>query len=358
MDRTDIHRPSAIVPADYEFVCFEYLRIETLQDCAVIQSERAIKTAHFARTGGTYATHEHGGSCHVCGASAVYTVLFYHAGTNEYIRTGQDCAQKMEMPYDEWRYNAYRKGITDARLAQAGKRKAEAILTDKGFQKAWAYYIEPEQVVTATYQYEEKTIVDIVGKLVRYGSTSDRALNYIGVLLTKISKRAEVEARRAEEAAKAADCPTGRVTVKGEVLSTRVQDGPYGRTVKMLVKDATGFKVWGTMPSSLSVERGAIVKFSAAVEPSKDDVKFGYFSRPTKAEEVVVNSPAIPEADFGLSAEELAFEPTIHVNCTKCGMDYDEKTVEILDIEEGIQGEDILTFTCPEGHPCKSVRRG
>ena len=343
MDRTDIHRPSAIVPANYEFVAFEYLKIDgdILAACDALQSERAIWKAHMDRTGGTYAKHEHGGSCMVCGANAVYTVLFYHSLTNEYIRTGQDCAQKMEMPYNDIRYNAFRKAVTDARLAVAGKRKAEALLADKGFTAAWTLFAEKSQEVTAKYQYEERTIVDIVSKLVKYGSASDRATNYIGVLLKKIEDRAVVEARRAAEAALAADVPEGRVTVKGEVISMRMQDGYYGSTMKMLVKDETGYKVWGTVPAGINIERGSHVKFTAMVEPSKDDPKFGFFKRPTKAE-----------------CTDEVFEPTIIVACTECGVDYDEKTVTVLDIEEDIQGRDVLTFTCPKGHNCKSLRRG
>jgi len=39
-------------------------------------------------------------------------------------------------------------------------------------------------------------------------------------------------------------------------------------------------------------------------------------------------------------------------------VDYDESTVKVLDIEEGLQGEDLLTFVCPKGHQNKSRRRG
>lgn len=288
MDRKDIHRPSAIIPADYEFVAFEYLKIEgdILGACAALQSERAIIKAHMERTGGTYSQHEHGGNCHVCGAHAVYTVLFFHPLTNGYIRTGQDCAEKMEMPYNDIRYNAFRKAVTDARLAVAGKRKAEALLAEKGFIAAWTLFSEKDATVTAKYAYEERTIVDIVGKLVKYGSSSDRAVNYIGTLLTKIADRAVVEAKHAEEAALAVDCPEGRVTVTGEVISTKLQASDFGQQLKMLVKDDTGYKVWGTVPSTLDVERGNRVKFSAQVEPSKDDTKFGFFKRPTKAEKL------------------------------------------------------------------------
>ncbi len=65
----------------------------------------------------------------------------------------------------------------------------------------------------------------------------------------------------------------------------------YGPTIKMLVKEDRGFKLWGSVPKSIlqSVQSsqmlvGKHVAFSATVEPSKSDSKFGVFSRPTKAE--------------------------------------------------------------------------
>jgi len=90
------------------------------------------------------------------------------------------------------------------------------------------------------------------------------------------------EKRQAEHEA-AEPCPAGRVVVTGEVLSVKLQDGYYGSTWKMLVKDDRGFKVWGSIPSSLDASRGCRVTFTAAIEPSNDDDKFGFFKRPTKA---------------------------------------------------------------------------
>lgn len=54
------------------------------------------------------------------------------------------------------------------------------------------------------------------------------------------------------------------------------------------------------------------------------------------------------------------FERKIWVSCPTCGMDYDESdpALKIEGIEEDVQGRDLLTFTCPEGHKCKSLRRG
>lgn len=91
----------------------------------------------------------------------------------------------------------------------------------------------------------------------------------------------EAERQAAEETAE--PVPTGRVQVTGLVVSLKTQDTRYGTTYKMLVLDDRGFKVFGTEPSSLSPAKGDRVTFMAALEPSGDDPKFGFFSRPTKA---------------------------------------------------------------------------
>lgn len=281
MERTDIHRPSAIIPEDYDFVGFECLKIEELGDVEAILSERARIAAHMARTGGTYATHEHGGNCMVCGnVFATYTVLFYHAKSNEYVRTGQDCAEKLELSYGD--FNRFTERVRDARAAVAGKRKAQAILTDAGLEAAWLWYANPREHGGP----EEGIIVDIVSRLVRYGSLSEKQLAYLPKLLDKIARRAEVAAQRAAEAAAAAPCPTGRVVVTGVVLTTKVVDSDFNRfgTLKMLLKDDSGFKVWGTVPAAVSSDNfkpGSRLTIRATVTPSKDDPKFGFFKRPT-----------------------------------------------------------------------------
>src|ERR1035441_568222 len=137
--RTDIHKPSSIVPEDYAFVAFDYIKIQGLDDCYALKAQREIKAAHFAKTGGTYSTHEHGGVCMVCGnTNAVYTVTFHNSKSNEYIRTGQDCAEKLEMSMGD--FNQFHKSMTNHLEAQAGKKKAQTILTAAGFLAAWEMY--------------------------------------------------------------------------------------------------------------------------------------------------------------------------------------------------------------------------
>ena len=84
--------------------------------------------------------------------------------------------------------------------------------------------------------------------------------------------------------ASAEPVPTGRVEVIGTVLGTKVTETRFGPVSKMLVQDERGFKVWGSIPSSLPNPKGEEVRFTATLEASEDDPKFGFFKRPTKAQ--------------------------------------------------------------------------
>ncbi len=300
MKRSDVHRPSKLDPNEYRFVAHECVKIEGIGDCYFIQAEREALRAHMSRTGGTYSRHEHGGNCMVCGnANAVYTILFHHAPTNTYVRMGADCADKCEA--GDLGQDAFRAKCLGARLRQKGNAKAVATLADAGMSKAWDLFTtwrdgwkgcECSVPICRCYadwqralgwRDEEHKVFDVVGKLVKYGSVSDKTMTFLKTLLERIEKRAELDAQRAAERALASPCPVGRVAIEGEVLSKKVVDTDFGSTIKMLVRATGGYKVWCSMPSGLSADRGDTVAFSAKLTPSRDDEKFGFGSRPTKA---------------------------------------------------------------------------
>jgi hypothetical protein len=244
--------------------------------------DRIAFRAHMARTGGKFAGHEHGGTCHVCGATAFYVARFYHAATNAYIVVGEDCAAKLAMGHPA-AFKAFRERAREGVIAHAGKAKAKAALEAAGHGAAWPVY------VAGGGKYEETTIADIVGRLVKYGSVSDKQMNYIGVLLGKIADRAGIEAQRAVEHEAAAPLPpAGRMEIEGVVLAVKepAADAMFPQ-YKMLVKADAGWKVWGSRPAALiDVVRGDRVRFVARVEPSKDDPKFGFYSRPSNAHRI------------------------------------------------------------------------
>ena len=276
--RTDIHRPSAIVPADYSFIACDSLYSNAM-DVSFIRAQREVIANHQARTGGAWSYHEHGGTCHVCGASAMYLAVYHHTPTNTYIQTGEDCADKMSLGQPA-AFRCIREQVARDREAQAGKRKAQTVLAAADLSAAWTVYTTPGPAL-----YEENTISDIVSKLVRYGSVSDKQLGFVRKLLAAIPERAAKAAARAAEAAAAAPVPVtdARIVIEGEVLAKKSVEGRFGTTVKMLVKTDAGTKLWGTIPAAICPEKGDRVKLVAKVEPSKDDPKFGFFSRPAQA---------------------------------------------------------------------------
>lgn len=79
-------------------------------------------------------------------------------------------------------------------------------------------------------------------------------------------------------------CPTGRVSITGQVLKCELRPTKFGMALKMAVRDDRGFTVWVTCPSAISeADRGDRVEFAATIQPSNDDPTFGFGKRPTKA---------------------------------------------------------------------------
>lgn len=278
--RTDIHRPSVVNPEDYEFVCFGHQKIEDFGTVAFILEERERFRAHMANTGARFSGHDHGGNCDICGAHCIYDAIFYHEATNVYIRTGLDCAEKM-FNLDS---DAFRVQCRNAMKNMAGKRKAQATLELEGISLAFDIYAG--KVVNVGN--EGITICDIVDKLVRYGSISDKAMSYLKALTSRVVRRPEIEAKRAaeHEAAKPLPVTETRMTVTGKVLSVKEAEGFYGIETKILVVSDEGWKVYGNCPSShrRTIKAGDVVSFDCRVKVSDKDPKFGFFNRPTQME--------------------------------------------------------------------------
>lgn len=169
--------------------------------------------------------------------------------------------------------------------------KATAAADRKAAKKAleaaavWAANVERFPALEAIGEGSWHVARDIASKARSYPLSEAQ-----GALVTRVAAEdaqkaldASVEAAGAVVEPEAVEVPEGKLELTGEVLCVKVQDGPYGSTLKMLV-ECGGFKVWGSVPSSISPARGDVVRFNCSVERSRDDVSFGYFKRPTKAQ--------------------------------------------------------------------------
>lgn len=308
MVRTDIHRPSVINPTEYTFVAFGY-QAETgpYGFPGVAKAEREALRVHMEKTGGKWSTHEHGGNCHVCGASAVYTVIFWHEPTNVYIRTGNICADKMQWGYDVGDFDAFKTALKADRELRAGLRKGRALAEDNDALDAWQIFEDirtwqrngwpPEYADdTAKVPPEWWTIVDIFNKLVKYGSLSEKQWKFVKILPERAAKRDERKAQWEAEKAAAKDAPSGRGEATGTVVKFEYRDYGFKSVPKMVVKTVDGWLFWSTVPESMfdaSKEvdeygmtiksheiRGSTVTIRATFTPSDDDPKFAFAKRP------------------------------------------------------------------------------
>lgn len=116
-----------------------------------------------------------------------------------------------------------------------------------------------------------------------------------GLVASAVVAFEKSEQRRLEREAETADAEPltpfvgERITIEGEVIKTATRESRYGLQYKIIVLDDRGFKVWGTVPSSIADEawqslQGRRVRFDAKIAGTGDeDEYFGFYSRPTRA---------------------------------------------------------------------------
>lgn len=314
MKRTDLAAPTVIDPAAFTFVAGVYFGSSASEDFDALLGEWASekglnedgKAGWYSKrpavleafpplnTAGNFVRK---GTCDHCGARFDWGAVYQHT-SGAHIVVGNVCADKtMVVPSrHELDVRRLKSRIAAAKESAKMAAKARELAVADGYE--WLY----------TGTHDNATLIDIARKGLAWGG-----LTVAQVALVKrihdgtpaeweVKKAAREVARAAEEAAAEPVPVTGeRIEIEGEIVSTKTQDGfAYGLTVlKMLVKTPHGFKLWGSVPAALSDQfggvfeagdklRGKRVAFSAKVERSKDDAKFGFFSRPTKARVVTV----------------------------------------------------------------------
>lgn len=309
MARKDIHRPSAIIPENYEFVSVRSR--EVVMDGGGAWEIQKFNE-HREATGGVFASHDHGGNCDVCGAWFIDYAIFYHAPTNEYIRAGLDCTAKIEVGHaDDFRRVAQlrraaakRQREVDVAIEKLTERGLDSLIETlfvdyvggKTFQSEGVEVVDflgirdmnPNNWETNYFVSRIATLVDMVRNLVKYGEWSEKQWSYAASMVEALEDPiGKLEAMRKDKE-DLTEVIEGKQVVKGKVLSIKEEESYFGYdvsyTTKMLVLDERKFKVWVTVPKAIQeVCVGDVVEFTATLTRSDKDKSFGFGKRPSKA---------------------------------------------------------------------------
>lgn len=280
--RTDAHRPGAILPTDYEPVLWYALATSVggwpqpseNVNCQQHSGDRCCVVA-LRQSGARFFAGGGMGRCSICGASFVYGEVWQHRPTGEYIHVGHTCSDKYGLEMD-------RSGWEVWHAKQAALRSQAA--KDKRFKTAALLFLETEPGLAEDLQLDHPILQDMWGKLHRYGSLSTKQVDCARSIANKIRNPPPPKEQELHVPA-----PTGRVRFTGRVVSTKVIEGPWGSTIKMVVKVETPggcWLSWVTMPKSLSASRGDLVELKATLEPGRD-AYFAFGKRPSGARIVV-----------------------------------------------------------------------
>jgi hypothetical protein len=127
-----------------------------------------------------------------------------------------------------------------------------------------------------------------LGQLCRETGVTDRHIGILASAPVAYNNQMEFNERKLiddERKEVADDVIEGNgLEVEGSIISFKEHYTDYGMSLKMIVQDVRGFRLWGTVPNSLcNVDVGDSIKFIANVSKSDTDPKFGFFKRPRKA---------------------------------------------------------------------------
>lgn len=272
--RTDSHRPSAIVPADYSYILSYHLAtsadgwpVPPFNVDAVVELQ---SSRRFARTGSI-------GKCSVCGAHFIYGDIWRH-DNGEHIHIGWECAEKYAMLVDRSAFEMETSRRKSA-AAVAGQRAHNAQLR--------AAFLAEHVGLEEALKTPHDIVADIAYRFLQWNTVSDKQIALVMKLAAEAAAPTKKEAH--------VPAPTGRQTFRGVVVSTKSQESNYGVEYKMTVKVTTPegtWLAWGTIPSALleSVPagkhgrihtlRGLEVEVTATLSRGKDE-HFAIAKRPT-----------------------------------------------------------------------------
>ena len=298
--RQDVHAPRNLDPSAYRFVGMVDLhdaKAEQLPDGSWVEipnyaddpQARAALAAHGLK-GGNF---DNKGTCDHCGAWFLYGAVFMHRD-GDAVCVGWQCAGES--------FNGMEGGAHQiARMKKAAAARRHTIKMVAAFMAQIEDRDDKAQILAALESakgnnddvefYGERIARSMKSKIHNWGKLSDKQIALLidvaapDVVAAKRQEKEAAEAKRAEEEAARPDVVEGRRVLVGTVATLKVQESDWGSTLKMLLICDDGQKLWGSVPSAIraDIERGDAVEFTATVEASQDDPKFGFYKRPSKA---------------------------------------------------------------------------
>ena len=215
--------------------------------------------------------------CH-CGAAHKYGAIFQHTPTGELVTVGWTCVANTWSEYAD---------AAEYHHGRMQKRSATQRRKQKMFSAFTKMCDETDPKLSEAFQNSEHRIIkDIFARGIKWGGISPAQVSYVLSL-----RDAELNPKVAAEKPTSGPAPTGRTTVSGTITSIKWKDSIYGGAYKMTVKLPNGSRVWGTTPKALlskSLPEDLVnveVEFSGTFEQSSNDKSFGFFKRPTNAEQ-------------------------------------------------------------------------
>lgn len=275
--RTDVHRPSALVTEDYDYLFAFDNKVPWARDLVQTESGREFLRSlrNYDPATADRDTHQ----CHHCGAHIRYGAFLKHRPTGRTICVGETCLDN-RFGRATADFHKLRKAAELDRQQQRIKKAREAFV-EANPDLAWMNEANAEAMPEASRG--NAFIHDVARKLRIYGDLSERQIAAVRKAVERDAQR--FAEREVETWVPIPDNVAGqRVEVTGTILATKWIENDFGSTEKMLLKVDHGdgaYKLWLTVPSKARAGKGDTITVKVKVERSHDDEAFGFGSRPT-----------------------------------------------------------------------------
>lgn len=330
--RKDVHRPTALVTEDYEYVFAEVNHIDGMPGWVLRCGDYGMELARWVAATDKLDRGTH--QCHHCGAHINYFAILKHTPTGDAIVVGETCLDgRFELASDD--FHRLRKA------AELDRKKMR-------IKKLRAAFITANPDLAFMDDQEQKTgndfIDDVARRFRRYGELSEKQIAAVRRAVVRDAKWRE---RAAKEPQPVRIPQTGKHTViAGTVISVRWDEDDYwgGSKLKALVgcpHDGGLFKIWTTVPSKVAdVDKGDRLSLRGNVERSEDDESFGFMKRPYLVAHTTESEVDVPcatplqhlfwscECDHPAPTAEPAPEATEEDLMPPCGNRLDHSTMD------------------------------